>query len=246
MGANYNCLLLDVDGTLLDFTAAEQEAIGETLLAANLPTDEGTSALFSKINADLWASLERGEIKKDKLVVQRFARLLAELNVEGDPIRLNNDYMTRLSAAAYPYPGAAEALSELAEFCTLAAVTNGNQKVQLARLQKSGLMPYLDEVFVSEKLGATKPAAKFFDLALRQLGIKNRQKVLVVGDSLAADIQGGINAKLDTCWCNFNGVENATKIQPTHTVHSYAELKLAAVGKEEIKLAETRKKRHLV
>lgn len=246
MGANYNCLLIDVDGTLLDFAAAEQGAIMETLTAGGLPADEGTAELFSKINAELWASLERGEIKKDKLVIQRFSRLLSELGAQGDPIRLNNDYMTRLSAGATAYPGAAEALAELAEFCTLAVVTNGNQKVQLSRLEKSGLMPFLDEVFVSEKLGATKPAAKFFDLALKQLGIKNRQKVLVVGDSLGADIQGGINAHLDTCWCNFTGLENTTKIKPTYTVRSYAELKLVAVGEEELKLDETREKRHMV
>lgn len=245
MASNYNCLLFDVDGTLLDFRAAEQEAILETLRHFKLPSDEETAAKFSAINAALWASLERGEIQKEKLVVSRFTQLLAELSAKGDPIRMNNDFMTRLSGAAAPYPGAGELLEELAEFATLAVVTNGTAKVQTQRLKKSGLYPYFDGIFVSETLGVTKPAARFFDLALKTLGVKNKQKVLVIGDSLTADIRGGANAKLHTCWCNFNGAENNTKIQPTYTVTGFAQLKIVAVGEEELALAATREKRHV-
>lgn len=246
MSANYNCLLFDIDGTLLDFKAAEHDAIRETLSVFDLPTDEHTAATFSEINAGLWAALERGEIKKDKLVVQRFSKLLDVVGAEGDPVRINNEYMTRLSNGATTYPGAEELLNELAEFATLAAITNGSKKVQMNRLEKSRLLPYFDEVFVSEKLGVTKPAARFFELTLKQLGIKNKEKVLVIGDSLAADIQGGINASLDTCWCNYDNGDNDTNINPTHTVKSLVELKLIAVGEEELKLAETREKRHIV
>lgn len=246
MAANYVCLLFDLDGTLMDFGAAEKEAIAGTLTQFELPADEATMELFSKVNADLWSQLEKGKIKKDKLVVRRFSRLLEEISAEGDPIKMNNDYMTRLSNAAFVYPGAEELLQEVAEFATLAVVSNGNQKVQMNRLEKSGLMPYFDEVFVSEKLGVTKPSPKFFELALRKLGIKNKERVLVIGDSLSADIKGGLNAGLDTCWVNFDGSENTSDIQPTYVVESYPQLKLLAVGEEELKLAATREKRHMV
>lgn len=246
MGANYNCLLLDVDGTLLDFAASERESIMATLSAFGLPDDEDTAARFSQINAALWAKLEQGEIKKDKLVVRRFEELLQTLGAKGDAIRMNNDYLTRLSGAATMYPGADELLAELAEFATLAVASNGTWKVQQTRLAKCGLLPYFDDVFVSEKLGVTKPSARFFELALKKLGVKNRGKVLMVGDSLAADIQGGINAKLDTCWCNFTGAENQSHIRPTHIVTNYSQLKLVAVGEEELQRAATREKRHMV
>ncbi len=244
MNANYNCLLLDLDGTLLDFGSAEQEAITATLEGSGLPSDERTAGRFTEINAELWQKLEKGEIKKDKLVLQRFALLLRELGQEGDPVKLNNEFMKHLSAAARPYPGAAELLEELAEFATLAAVTNGIGKIQSSRLEKSGLLPYFDEVFISEKLGVTKPSPKFFEMALRKLGIKSRDRVLVVGDSLEADIKGGKNAGLATCWCNFSQMENQGEIQPDFEVHSYMELKLVAVGEEALKIAENREKRH--
>ncbi len=246
MAAKYNCLLLDVDGTLLDFAAAEHEAISATLHKFGLPDDEDAIARYSAINAALWAKLERGEIKKDKLVVRRFSQLLEDLGKKGDAIRINNEYMTRLAAAGVARPGAKEILEELAEFCTLAVASNGSYKVQMNRLEKSGLLPYFDDVFVSDKLGAVKPSPKFFETALRHLGVSNREKVLVVGDSLTADIKGGQNARLATCWCNFAGEENTTGIRPSYTVLDYAQLKLVAVGEEELKLAESREKRHIV
>ncbi len=246
MNANYNCLLLDLDGTLLDFASAEKEAIGAVLRHAGLAADEATAELYTQINAELWQKLDRGEIKKDRLVLQRFEQLLKTLGAQGDPVRLNNEYMKELSAAATPFPGAEELLAELAEFATLAAVTNGIGKIQQSRLEKAGLLPYFDEVFVSEKLGVTKPSPKFFELVLRRLGITNKSGVLVVGDSLEADIKGGQNAKLDTCWYNPQGLENPAGPKPTHEVRSYTELKLVAVGEEALTFAANREKRHLV
>lgn len=246
MPANYNCLLFDLDGTLFDFGAAEREAIAATLQAFSLPGDEETQNKFSAINAELWAQLEQGIIKKDRLVVERFARLLAELGANGDAVKMNNDFMTKLSGAAHCIPGAEELLAELSEFATLAAVTNGIQRVAMARLEKSGLLPYFDGVFVSEKVGAAKPNPKIFNTALNRLGIKNKAKTLVIGDSLAADIKGGAAAGLDTCWCNFSNIENTTAITPTYTVQSFTQLKIAAVGEEELTLAATREKRHTV
>ena len=246
MAANYNCLLLDVDGTLLDFASAEQEAIEGTLRQFDLPYEEEAKQLFSTINAGLWQELEKGTIKKERLVINRFEKLLEALGKQGDAIKMNNDFMTRLSQSSLPYPGVHETLEELAEFATLAIISNGVYTVQMNRLKKAGLLPYFDDVFISEKLGCTKPSSRFFELALRGLGIKNKAKVLVVGDSLTADIKGGAAAKLDTCWCNFTDVENATNIAPTYTVRSLDELKYVAVGKEELELAANREKRHTV
>lgn len=244
MSANYNCLLFDVDGTLLDFASAEKEAVSGTLAQFNLPASPEVIEQFSTINSGLWKSMERGEIKKEKLVVRRFEVLLEQLGEKGDAAKMNQDFMTRLSQLALPYPGVQDLLNELAEFATLAVVSNGVYPVQMKRLKASGLLPFFDEVFISDKLGAAKPSPRVFDVAMRNLGIKNKSKVLVIGDSLSADIKGGNAAKLDTCWCNFAGEENDTGIQPTYTVRDFTELKLVAVGKEALELAATREKRH--
>ena len=80
------------------------------------------------------------------------------------------------------------------------------KKCRRAVWKSSGLGGrFFDGVFVSGLVGATKPARKIFDTALNTLGIENRKKVLMIGDSLKADIAGGTGAGIDTCWCNFRG-----------------------------------------
>ncbi len=246
MKSNYNCLLIDLDGTLLDFSAAEKVAIAQTMQKFNLPCTEQVQKQYASINAQLWAKLEKGEIKKEKLVLQRFQKLLEAMGEKGDAVKLNNEFLKCLSLQAQPFPGAVELLAELAEFATLAAVSNGYSRVQHSRLEKSGLLPYFDELFFSEKLGVTKPSPKFFSQVIRKLGIQNKQKVLVVGDSLQADIQGGIGAKLDTCWCNFQGEAVPEKPKPTYVVQNYVELKRVAIGEEALNIAANREKRHTV
>src|SRR5699024_12365722 len=96
--------------------------------------------------------------------------------------------------------------------------------IDISTLSLHDALPILDGVYISEKVGAAKPSAKIFEAALRDLGLTDRSKVLVVGDDLLADSRGGANAGFDTCWVNFDGRENDTAIRPTYTIDCYAAL----------------------
>lgn len=245
--AFYYCLFFDVDGTLLDFNASEDAALRDTLAHFSLPQTEEAVAAYHTINNALWASLERGKVRQDKLVVQRFARLLNTLGAKGNPAKINDYYLTQLSQRADTFPGVEEMLEELAEVATLAVVSNGVERVQMGRLERSGLERYFDGVFISGRVGASKPSRKIFDTALNALGIENRKKVLMIGDSLKADIMGGKNAGIDTCWCNFEDAalpEGAPK--PTHIIRGYEELLRIVMEEEELVNAGSKEKRHQV
>lgn len=244
--AHYHCLLLDVDNTLLDFSASEHKALLETLEYFGLPRSAETVAQYQAINTQLWAALERGEIKKDKLVIERFARFLRAVGAQGDPAAINRYYLDHLAQHADVVPGAREVLNELGEVATLAAASNGVERVQVSRLEASGIRPYLDEVFISEKMGATKPTRRFFELALRALGIENRAKVLMVGDSLKADVQGAAQAGIASCWYNPDGQENTTNIRPTHTISRLEELYDIVMEEEERQNVGLAHRRHQV
>ncbi|MFQ9900887.1 MAG: HAD family hydrolase [Ruthenibacterium sp.] len=171
--AYYHCLLFDLDGTLLDFGAAEDAAIHETLAYYGFVQPQEAVDAYKQINSALWAALERGEVRQEKLVVQRFEKLLADFGVQGDAVAMNDHYLTRLSERADVYPGAQEVLQELAEVATLAVVTNGVDRVQAGRLQRSGLAPYFDGVFVSSRVGAS--AARKISTGRFPLGWKPRK-----------------------------------------------------------------------
>lgn len=56
----YTTLLLDMDGTFLDFGAAERSAFFRAMDNNGYEADEGTYKLYSRINHGLWEAFERG------------------------------------------------------------------------------------------------------------------------------------------------------------------------------------------
>ena len=241
--ARYNCLLIDLDNTLLDFDAAQHMALERLFVAHDIPATQENFDTYESINKALWAQFEKGQIGKSKLLVRRFAQLLEALGCEGNAAKMNDEYLNNLSKCGPILPGADEFLEEIAEVATIAVASNGVYKAQKGRIADSGLEKYFDAVFVSEKMGCQKPQRRFFDSALKNLGVSNRSKVLVIGDSLAADIRGGIDAGLDTCWFNPTNAENTTEWQPTYTVQGYEQLKPIIYGEDGMP-DEERKDRH--
>ena len=243
--AKYYCILFDADNTLLDFDAAESKALADTLRNYGIEPDAETVQTYRTINGELWRQLEKGQIRRDKLMAERFTRFLKAVNAVGSGAEMNQYYLDQLSTHPdLAAPNVLDVMKELAEVATLAVVTNGFDRVQSRRVAESGLKEFVEEVFVSEKLDSEKPNRKIFDTALRSLGVENRERVLMVGDSLTSDIQGGANAGLDTCWFNPNHTENPGKVSPTYEIASLEELYPLVMEPEELANLGLKHRRH--
>jgi len=68
-----------------------------------------------------------------------------------------------------------------------------------------------------------KPNRSYYETIFAYYGDTAREKYLMIGDSLSADIAGGINAGIDTCWYRPFGA-GEPEIRPTYTVNGYDEL----------------------
>ena len=243
--AKYYCILFDADNTLLDFDAAESKALADTLRNYGIEPDAETVQTYRTINGELWRQLEKGQIRRDKLMAERFTRFLKAVNAAGSGAEMNQYYLDQLSTHPdLAAPNVLDVMKELAEVATLAVVTNGFDRVQSRRVAESGLKEFVEEVFVSEKLDSEKPNRKIFDTALRSLGVENRERVLMVGDSLTSDIQGGINAGLDTCWYNPNHTENPGKVCPTYEISNLEALYQLVMEPEELANVGLKNRRH--
>jgi HAD superfamily hydrolase (TIGR01549 family) len=121
--------------------------------------------------------------------------------------------------------GATAVLEVLRPLYRLAVVTNGGGDVQRARLTHLGLDGCFDAIVTSSDVGAGKPDARIFEYALRELGVAPRQ-TWHIGDSLASDIAGALNAGLQAAvWYNCNGTEcREDEPRPHHQIGSLAEL----------------------
>ena len=244
--AIYTCVLLDIDNTLLDFDAAERQALTDMLAEYELPHDENACAVYHKVNRELWDSLAKGQLNKQKLFQIRFSRFMQAMQLpdNGKSKAMNDRYEELLATHADLLPGALTALEELGEVATLAIVSNGALAVQESRIAASGIGRYMDGIYISEKVGAAKPSAKLFEHAFRDLGITNKSRVLMVGDDLLADIKGGQNAGVDTCWFKPKTEENKSGITPKYTVGSYEELYRIVMETEELENLGVRNRRH--
>jgi len=75
-----------------------------------------------------------------------------------------------------------------------------------------------DAIVVSDEIRFAKPQTEFFDHLMEQLDYPEKNKMLVIGDSLSSDILGGNNYGIDTCWYNRLKVKNLSEIIPTYMI----------------------------
>lgn len=217
-------LLLDLDGTVLDFEASQRQALHETVTALGVAWDDEHARTYAEINRLLWEAYERREIEATALRSTRWRQFLEALEVEADPEQVGVDYLAAFAAGAHLIDGAAEAVAALADRMTIVAVTNGFGDVQHERLQRSGLDRYLAGVVVSDEVGAAKPQPEIFDAAFAVAGDPPRDQVAIVGDSLTSDIAGGRAYGITTVWVNPSGVDPAPHPAPDHEVRRLADL----------------------
>ena len=97
-------------------------------------------------------------------------------------------------------------------------VTNGVTITQESKLKLSGLAYVMEELFISEKIGAPKPQKEFFDYCLEHIAEKDKKRILLIGDSLSSDIKGGVLAGIPTCWYRPEGTVNDTEYKPDYEI----------------------------
>ena len=195
-------LFLDLDDTILDFHKAERIALSKTLQHFGIEPTEHVLNRYHIINKSCWERLEKGELTREQVLVQRYALLFQELGLSCDPAAVTALYTKNLAIGHYFLPGAEEAVASLSKKYRLFLASNGTAYVQAGRMTSANLYRFFEKVFVSEELGYNKPAKEFFDGCIKQIPDFDPSRALMVGDSLTSDIQGGINAGIRTCWVN--------------------------------------------
>lgn len=216
----YKYLLWDIDGTILDFIASEAIAIRKLFQKYNLGvcTDEMLYD-YSSINDKYWQILERGEMTKPQILVGRFREFFTKYNLDVCVApAFNEDYQVELGHCPVFMEHAKEVLAACKGKYRLIGVTNGTKIAQVGKLKTSGLDKVLDAVYISEDVGIEKPNIEYFEYVFAHEEIANKGEVLIIGDSLTSDMQGGVNYGIDTCWFNPRHKSNTKPFNVTYEV----------------------------
>jgi 2-haloacid dehalogenase len=219
----YTWLLFDADDTLFDFPRAEANALKWTLEQAGISFETPYFEIYSRFNLQVWKEFERGEVTSAELRTKRFRLFFDEIGAAGDPQAVSPLYLRNLALGADLLPGAEDVIRFLKPRFHLGLVTNGLADVQNPRLARSALADCFEKVFISEEVGAAKPSIAYFDAVFGAIGNPPKNEVLIIGDSLSSDMQGGINYGIDTCWYNPN--RKTTDLPVKYQIFQMAELK---------------------
>lgn len=149
--------LLDIDDTLLDFCRLEREQLLAVLRAFGERADDGIAARFHAINDALWKALERGEITRERLVVQRFETLKEVFGLRTRADALAVCFLDAMRSHAYLFDGAQVFLTELSRRGRLFAVTNGASRVQRRHMEDTGILAYLRTCSFRKRWGIRSP-----------------------------------------------------------------------------------------
>lgn len=196
-------ILWDVDNTLLDFNYSMRNSLKQCFLSIGRPVTEEMIDGYARINDGWWKRLERGEVTKEQLLNGRFIDFFAAYGLDNiDVEKFRREFQRNLGNIYSFLDDSLTICKSLQTRYKQYVVTNGVSGTQRSKLGLSGLAEVMDGIFISEEIGYNKPDAGFFEYCLEHIEEKDRSRILIVGDSLTSDIQGGNSVGIKTCWYN--------------------------------------------
>ncbi len=216
--------LVDADDTLLDFHGASERAMKYAFSAMGIVWEETYMQRFRVLNAGLWESLERKELTRDELMANRFPLFMKSLGLNVDGKRFNEIYLEHLSTHPIYIDGAETFLQKLRGLGRVYIVTNGTEWIQRSRFTIANLWQYAEDTFISQTVGADKPAKAYTDYVISHIPDFALKRAVWIGDSLSADVKAANDAGIESIWFNPKKLPLSNKATPDYTVESFEQI----------------------
>ncbi len=225
----YKHLFFDLDHTLWDFELNSKETLLDLYTKYQL-ADKGILNFdeffekYSEHNHRLWDRYTKGFIKQEELRWKRIYLSLLEYKIADENIskKMSVDYLDILPHKKNLFPYTLEILDYLkAKEYRMHLITNGFESVQYKKIENSNLAKYFMEVITSEASNSLKPHPAIFEFALKK-SKANLATSIMIGDNESADIQGAINAGMDSVFVNHLKV--TPTVPATYTITHLQEL----------------------
>lgn len=235
--SKYETLIFDLDDTLIDNNLSIKYAF--TIIINQLGIEYSDDLFFKwkKFDTAYWHTWESGNtiipdsIKtlEDKIIYlrsNRFVIFFKELKIDFETaVAINELYCSMLGVNIVEIENACKLLQELNSDYEIIIATNGPKDAAINKLEKAKLKSYISSIICSEEIGFSKPMPEFFNFLYDKTQNKDKNKMLLIGDSLTTDILGGMNNGIDTCWFNPNNNSLPEEYCPTMTINRLLQLK---------------------
>lgn len=239
-GHRFDAVIFDLGGTLMHFDGSWADAMqkadrelldGLSNIGFEVPAGDFLAAYRARLDAYY-------EEREAEFIEHTTMYLLRETLVEFGYLDVEEERLRQALDAAYavtqdlwqPEQDAALVLSALKDQgYRIGLISNAADHEDVEVLvEKAGIGPYLDAVITSAGFGRRKPDPRIFYAMLEKLGVP-AERVVMVGDTLGADVLGARNAGIYSIWIKRRADTPANRahaetIQPDATIHTLSEL----------------------
>ncbi|MDD7166582.1 MAG: YjjG family noncanonical pyrimidine nucleotidase [Clostridia bacterium] len=222
---SYDIILFDADDTLFDFYHTGQKSFLKACKTLGIPAEEKDYDIYSDINQKRWDLYSLGKLTRHDVVIGRFEEYAQVKNISFDIEKFYETYENNLAGTSIlmaETPALLYEVKQRGKRCFM--ITNGLKAVQRGRLALSGIAHYFEDVFISDEIGFKKPSKEYFDYVATHIPNFEKEKSLIVGDSIVSDIALGINNCVATCHFNPNNLPYSDNLIPTYKIEKLTDL----------------------
>ncbi len=229
---SYKYILFDIDSTLVSFDKSFAGAARRVLELGGHEVNDEYIQEYYRYNDEMWYSLDLNHVER-QYILDNYHRLYVEylteanrhakerMGLKGSVEELTQCFKTQLGANAVPNPNAISVVRRLSSSHSICIATNGLTDVQPGKL--TAFNQFLDKIYISQAMNCIKPQEEYFAYITRDLGAAPSE-CLMVGDSLANDIDGANRYGIASCYYNPEGLANNSKIKATYEIKDFNEL----------------------
>ena len=190
-------VFFDIGSTLVDESIAYQNRINKTIAGSNISYNEFMDRLTQSA----------GDFKS----------VCASFDLKPTPWNSDDEVV---------YPEAKDCLRSISKRYKIGIIANQNPGSK-ERLERIGLLKYIDLVIASAEEGVAKPDLRLFQIALERANCKPEEAVMV-GDRIDNDIIPANKIGMKTVWIRqgFGGLANPQTAEqtPEYTINNLNEL----------------------
>ena len=202
----YKGIILDLDDTLYDYKKSNENAVQ---IVINYVIDNNTThknydsirTIYDNISNKVKYELASTASSHNKSIY--FKHLIEELKLDYSLfLEINKLYWNSFYSNMCCFEGVKDfILWNKKNGIKIGILTDYETEYQLVKLDKLGLLQYIDCVVTSEEVGVEKPSIQMFSTILGKMGLSSNE-VIMVGDNYEKDIKGALNIGIKSYWFN--------------------------------------------
>ena len=206
----YKGIIFDLDNTLYDYDLCNDKSIScvfDYLLKINDSlTVDYLKCEYEKISKKIKYELGYTASSHNKSIY--FKQLLEKININLSCFSIiNNLYWETFYDNMIFFDGVYDFIKwNKINGIKIGVLTDYETEYQIIKLEKLGILEYIDCILTSEEVGIEKPSSKIFITLLEKMKL-NSSDVIIIGDNYEKDIKGASNLNIISYWFNKNNSE---------------------------------------